>query len=395
MGRVNRSVRALSLMSVLVVLLAGCGRLSLKDAITKVATLDPVWVLKDSKAVGPAGSWFGYSVEVSDTYVIVGAPASPEGGTNRGAAYIYTRNSDGTLAGSPVKIVSSSPANNLYFGAVVAITDSYAFVSSTGTNKIEVFSQAAGWSKVGPDLSISSGTVASAMDASGNYFVASDQAGRVRFFHNIAGTWTMEFPINGSAPDQYGWSVAICGDWAVVGAENYSGSVSDGGRAYVYQRSGTSWNLVKTLDPPVPTANGLFGQSVALTDLRMVVGTWATTSLHFCELSGSQWQADGSLSIGGVVAGDQFSSAVAVTGDSVIAGAYGTSSGRGCAYPAWRTDGTWASRKADKILTEPSGSVSANFGTSVAAHGNALVIGSPYSDNAFGTDAGAVYIYAY
>src|SRR5207237_6330227 len=68
------------------------------------------------------------------------------------------------------------------------------------------------------------------------------------------------FASDGAASDSFGYSVAIDGDTAVVGAlqDNVSGN-TDQGSAYVFVRSGTNW----TEEPKLNTQDGhqreLFG----------------------------------------------------------------------------------------------------------------------------------------
>ncbi len=70
---------------------------------------------------------------------------------------------------------------------------------------------------------------------------------------------------NGNAGD----SVAIDGDYAVVGAPGVNGNE---GRTFIYQRSGATWTLVQTLSLSGAGASPRFGSAVALALPYLVVG---------------------------------------------------------------------------------------------------------------------------
>ena len=79
-----------------------------------------------------------------------------------------------------------------------------------------------------------------------------------------------------AADDQFGFSVAISGDYAIVGAfaDDPSG-IGDAGSAYIYFRSGTTWSLQATLPNPAPADNDQFGFSVAISGDYAIVGAFA------------------------------------------------------------------------------------------------------------------------
>ena len=75
--------------------------------------------------------------------------------------------------------------------------------------------------------------------------------------------------------DQFGNSVAISGTRVVVGAPFDDTGATDAGSAYVYDlSSGTPTVPVATLNNPGPAAGDLFGFSVAISGTRVVVGAF-------------------------------------------------------------------------------------------------------------------------
>ena len=77
------------------------------------------------------------------------------------------------------------------------------------------------------------------------------------------------FASNGSTGDEFGFSVAISGDTAVVGANRY-GLHGLEGSAYVFVRTGATWTEQARLSAPVTPAH--FGYSVAVDGDTVVVG---------------------------------------------------------------------------------------------------------------------------
>ncbi|HVO40222.1 MAG TPA: FG-GAP repeat protein [Spirochaetia bacterium] len=365
-------------------------RLQIED----IATKDPEWTLVTPNGVTPAGvtagSRFGAAVDMSASYAIVGAPYSAEGGTNRGAAFVFARQSDGTWQFQQ-KLTSETKLDNEYFGAAVAITGSYAVVSSTGASMVEVYELSAGtWTKVTEFAK--TGTYGFAVDIDGPYLaVGSYGAGTVDIYYR-SGTWAFQRQVLQSSAYRFGYSLSLSGDYLAVGADYYNLSASNGGAVYVYQRSGTNWPQIAFFEPSTATLNERYGRSVAISNACLAVGARITTKVYFYKLNGSTWQYDTELSVPGTVSGDEFACSLATTGSSVIAGAYNSSSGTGCAYAFWNKNGTWSYKSK---LAYSGGAIGDNFGTGVRASGNSMIIGAPLDDNSLGTDAGSIFFYSY
>ncbi len=84
-----------------------------------------------------------------------------------------------------------------------------------------------------------------------------------------------EFKITGSdgaAEDLFGVSVSISGDYAVVGAYIDDDNGDSSGSAYVFKRTGTSWAQEAKLLPSDGAAGDNFGFSVSISGDYAVVG---------------------------------------------------------------------------------------------------------------------------
>jgi hypothetical protein len=79
------------------------------------------------------GAFFGYSLCLSGSNLLVGAVQAPGGGTQRGQAYLYSRDEGGTDAWGEVQRLRASDAQNQdYFGYASAILGSYVLVGAVG-----------------------------------------------------------------------------------------------------------------------------------------------------------------------------------------------------------------------------------------------------------------------
>ena len=198
----------------------------------------------------------------------------------------------------------------------------------------------------------------------------------------------------GKAKDSFGVSVAISGDTAVVGAPNEGG----GGAAYVFTRSDGTWTERATLEAPVRTVGGKFGFDVAIDGGTIAVGAphvdqdpAGPGAAHVFVRSGDRWPLQKTLTASDAENGDAFGTDVAVSGDTVVAGAptddVGDAADQGSAYVFTRSGDAWSEQK----LTARDGAGSDDFGGSVDVSGGSLVVGAWGDD----LDRGSAYVFTY
>lgn len=101
--------------------------------------------------------------------------------------------------------------------------------------------------------------------------------GAVFIYHKTAeNTWdegTMIIAEEGEADDAFGYSVAISGDYAVAGAYQEDGLFVDTGAVYVYHRTGlNSWDSVTKITAYDAQAYDEFGSSVSISGDYIIVG---------------------------------------------------------------------------------------------------------------------------
>ena len=143
--------------------------------------------------------------------------------------------------------------------------------------------------------------------------------------------------------DRFGYSVSISGDYAIVGAigEDHDASgantQSDAGSAYIFERDGLgNWTQAQKLVASDRAADDRFGNSVAISgDYAIVGANWededasgANTqtdagSAYIFERDGSgNWTQAQKLTASDRAAGDWFGYSVSISGDYAIVGAY-------------------------------------------------------------------------
>lgn len=374
-------------------LLSSCEPLALKSTIMELSD-PPTWELSQAPLMGGgAGDQFGRSVDMSENYMIVGANFSEEGGTNRGAAYIYNKGKDGTWVFQQ-KITAETPLDGDQFGRAVAISENFALVCSSNVNRVEVFIRSGStWTKSDELIEIV-GYFGQTLDIDGDYCIIGDYLNHDVYFYKYNGTdeWTYDGSITKADGSFHGESVSIKGNYAVVGAplHKHNGTETASGAVYIYQRSALSWNEANFLETESPAVNDYFGWSVSISDDSIVVGALGLSSVYFYQLAGSVWEYEQQISIPGLVPSDKFGLSVSVSGRAAVAGAPGLSGDTGSAYAFERYGDQWIYKGP---VTYSKNETDDNFGDSVATNGSVFVIGAYNDDNLNGTSAGSSYVF--
>ncbi len=383
-----------------------------------------------------AGDEFGSSVAVSGDTLVVGAPledSSTTGvngnqGDNRatdsGAAYVFIRNGTNWVQQAYLK-ASNTEAGD-YFGCWVAISGDtvvvgaqYEASSATGVNGNQSDNKAA-------------------------------DAGAAYVFVRNGTNWVQQAYLKASntgAGDLFGYPVAISGDTIVVGAQEeassatgVNGNQSDNtaagsGAAYVFVRNGTNWTQQAYLKASNTGAGDTFGYAAAISGDTIVIGAQGEASKatgvngnqgdNTASSSGSAyvfvrngwiWTQQAYLKASNTGAFDYFGFAVAVSGDTVVVGAYGEDSkatgvngnqsdnsanDSGAAYVFVRNGTVWSQQA---YLKASNTDALDGFGSSVAVSGDTVVVGA-YGESSSATGvngnqsdnsadyAGAVYVF--
>ena len=199
--------------------------------------------------------------------------------------------------------------------------------------------------------------------------------------------------VDATSQASFGTSVAIDGNWAVIGATGDA----QAGAAYVFRFDGTKWVQHQKLTPAGRALGELIGTSVAISGNTIVVGAYGssvfTGRAFVYTLSGSTWGNEVVLTRSDAAAYDFFGYAVSVSGNVIAVGTYGDDeigANSGSVY-VYRLDGTW---KLESKIQAPDRAAGDSFGWSVVVSGNDAFVGAPMDDD-FGANSGSVYSYIY
>jgi MYXO-CTERM domain-containing protein len=228
-------------------------------------------------------------------------------------------------------------------------------------------------------------------------------------------TWTQQARLQAAdraGGDEFGRSVALDGDTALVGARLDSTTRgASAGSAYVFVRSGNTWTQVAKLEAADGAANDNFGASVALRGGRALVGAPLvdgpagadTGAVYAFVQQGSVWAPEPRLLANDPIPTARFGSSVAIDGDVAVVGSSGADSmgvggfnASGGAYLFLRGANGWGDQT--RVTLAPARQLGAGAGASVALHGRTALVGAP---NMAGVDvwldpeAGGVYAYSW
>ncbi len=390
-------------------------------------------------AVGTSqsGDLFGYSVSVSGDTVVVGAileDGSATGTNNTpndgrgdsGAAYVFIRSGSNWSQQAYIKASNTGGDDN--FGRSVAVSGHTVIVGANGEDS----------SSTGVNSSPNEGAFGS---------------GAAYVFVRSGTIWSQQAYLKPSAVgttqdyDSFGSSVAISGDTVVVGAPGEFSSTTginstpneaafDAGAAYVFVRSGTIWSQQAYLKASNTAGSDVFAYSVGVSGDIVIAGALgedsSTTGVNSTPnegassagaayvymRTGTNWSQESYLKSNNTPVGsgvsDYFGNSVAVSGDTVVVGAYGEDSGSsgvnstpdegaersGAAYVFVRSGAVWSQQA---YLKASNTGESDEFGRSVAVSGDTLVVGAPLEDssttgvnsisNNGASNSGAAYVF--
>ena len=321
---------------------------------------------------GLAGDHFGLSVAISGNVAIVGAHDDDDNGLDSGSASIFLYSPKTMMWTEEALLLPSDGAAGDQFGFSVAISGDVAIVGAFGDN----------------------------LNSGAAYVFVKPPGGWV----NMTQTATLTAS-DGAADDLFGISVSISGDVAVVGALDGDGIVANSGSAYVFAKPPGGWvtgTETAKLIASDGAANDQFGTSVGISgDFAIVGARWhdhnGTDSgvAYVYRFDGTNWGQEKELLASDGAMGDEFGISVAISGEVAIVGAYfynhfGRDSGSAYIY---RLDviNTWIE---EQTLLPSDGAANDWFGYSVATRGDLAIVGAPNVDDN-GLESGAAYYYRF
>lgn len=238
---------------------------------------------------------------------------------------------------------------------------------------------------------------------------------------------------NNTSGDNFGYSVSVSGNTAVVGAVSETSTTTSiingsdlsstddsgngNGAAYVFKRTGSTWAHEAYLKAPNNSENDSFGSAVTISSDTIVVGTASEDStstniingfdlsstnnsgtnngaVYVFKRTGSTWAHEAYLKSPNNSDGDFFGYSVSVSGDTIAVGASNedstttaiingsnlaaandSGSNNGAVYVFKRSGSTWTH---EAYLKAPNNTNSDYFGLNVSISGETIVVGAPY-----------------
>ena len=187
---------------------------------------------------------------------------------------------------------------------------------------------------------------------------------------------------DGRSRDRFGTAVAIDGTTVLIGAPDEEDGLGndDEGAVYVFELDGSTWSEQQKLTEPVREKGGGFGSRLAMDgDTAVVAALGGFTNndggrAYVFVRSGSAWVLQQKLVLGDPVEFDAFGSSVAIDGDTLVVGAAGrdigpTSGNHGAAYVFVRSGTTWTLQQELTASDAGGGFV---FGSTVALSGSTV-----------------------
>ncbi len=360
-----------------------------------------------------AGDRFGYSTSISGDTVVVGAYAEDTGGADAGAAYIFTRS--GTTWSQQAKLQASDKAANDRFGWSVAISGdtvvvgayyedtggsnagaAYVFTRSGTTwsqqQKIQSSDKAAN-DQFGSAVAIEDNTIIVGAHVEGG-------TGAAYVFTRSGTTWSQQQKIVASdaqATDYFGYKVGINGDTVVVASQQEDAGGSNAGAGYVFTRSGTTWSQQAKLTASDAQANDYF-DAIKIDGDTVVAGAWGEDTggsnagaAYVFTRSGTTWTQQQKIVASDAAADDYFGIGVNIKGDVLVVGGAGEDTGgtnAGAAYVFTRSGTTWTQQKK---LVASDAAASDWLGIEVDIDADTIVVGAPIQ-NATGA-SGYAYVF--
>ncbi|NOQ74253.1 MAG: T9SS type A sorting domain-containing protein [Crocinitomix sp.] len=229
-----------------------------------------------------------------------------------------------------------------------------------------------------------------------------DDSGSAYIFELVEDEWVETQKLtasDASEHDQFGRAVSISGDRVIVGAPRTSGDGSFSGSAYVFELLGDTWVEIEELTASDAAEYDYFGWSVAISGDTVVVGAYSNDddglaggSVFIFGLVEDEWVETQKLTASDAEFGDAFGRSVAISGDRIIVGAYtkddfGEMSG--AAYIFELTDALWV--EIEK-LNASDASEDDLFGGSVSISGDIAIVGAVWNDGYY-TNSGSAYIF--
>lgn len=269
------------------------------DTWTLVSTLIPADVASND--------YFGISVSISVTHLVVGANRDDDIASDCGTAFIYARDTGANTWSLITKLVPSDGSAGDYFGISVGVDNDYAVVGSYRDD----------------DNGFNSGSA---------YIYYKDQGGKDNW-----GQFQKIVQVDAEQQDLFGYSVDISSNYIIVGAfQKNSDNYLQEGAAYIFRKNSQDiWSQIKKIQPSDDDSGhsaAHFGKSVSIRGDYAVVGyegnrgERGAADIFFKQ---QDWAWKNKLTDSSGVIGDFLGFSVAVAHPHILLGSPGEGTDRG------------------------------------------------------------------
>ncbi len=303
---------------------------------------------------------FGAALSISGRTALVGAPNEGEKGQFAGAAYVFVEHRGGWL--QQAKLLPSQVEAFDRLGESVALDGDTALIAAPGDDGV---------------------------------------TGAAYVFVRDGARWTEQAKLvpTGARPgDEFGASVALHGNVALIGADLDDDNGIDAGAAYVFVRRADGWVEVDKLFATDGEPDDRFGESVSVFGDKALVGApqdqdngLFSGSAYVFDGAGGVWVEAAKLLASDGGPSDYFGGSVSLDGDTALVGAVQVgllTTGRGAAYVFRRSGGHWTG---EGTLRADDGDYADMFGSSVVVRGDVALVGAVGHAHMGGTGTGAAY----
>ena len=406
----------------------------LSAASSEITSTMSIEELNKIRASSPSSeAYFGISVAISGNTAVVGA----HGENRTGLAYIFEYQSDSNTFVQKAELRAYAGQSGDAFGLSVAIDGDTVVVgayrndpnSLTDAGSAYIFVKPlSGWATATEDailnnyhntiydffgysVSISGDTVvvgARGDDDSGT------NSGSAYIFLKPESGWTRAtenaklLASDGATEDRFGYRVAISGDTVAIGADHDDDAGTDTGSVYLYEKPGTGWidaNQSAKLTASDSEDYHYLGSSLAISGDTVVAGAYGDGNLgtnagavYLYEKPSTGWidtNQSAKLTAFDGTDDDYFGYGVAISADTVVVGAYRDDNldtdNSGSAYIYEKPNSGWINTVESTKLTAFDAAADDYFGVSVAVSSDTIIVGA-HADDDSETDSGSAYI---
>ena len=393
-----------------------------------VALVPSAWALTANEVAKLTASdsagfdYFGRSVAVDGDTALIGSPEDDDNGRNSGSAYVFVRSAG--LWREQAKLTAHDAASEGQFGWSVAVDGDTVLIGAyqdrdngNSSGSAYVFTRNAGvWAEqakliasdgaagefFGHSVDVDGDTVliGARNDSDSSY----GSSGAAYIFTRNAGVWTEQAKLTASDPASgvyLGWSVAVDGEVALIGAPRDEPNGYSSGSVYVFTRNAGVWTEQSKLTASDGVSHASFGRSVALDGDTALIGAHgdhydngvSIGSAYVFTHNAGVWTEQPKLIASDAASRDYFGRSVALDGDTALIGATGDDDNgmnTGSAYVFTRSAGEWTEQAK---LTASDAASADHFGGAVALGGYRALVGA-FADDDGGEDSGSAYIFS-